>query len=83
LLGSIEEYDHIKTQVSHLKKEIRALGERKIEGSIQLKRTEQWINIWPEWVSFSLAKKKLEELEIIDHFPLQGLADAKNRSCRR
>jgi uncharacterized protein YhaN len=73
LLGSIEEYDHIKTQVSHLKKEIRALGERKIEGSIQLKRTEQWINIWPEWVSFSLAKKKLEELEIIDHFPLQGL----------
>ncbi len=72
-LGSIEEYDRIKTQVSHLEKQIRALGERKIEGSVQLKRTEQWINIWPEWVSFSLAKQKLEELEIIDHFPLQGL----------
>lgn len=73
LLGSIEEYDRIKTQISHIEGQIRALGERKIEVSVRLKRTEQWIHIWPEWVSLSLTKQKLEELEIIDHFPAQGL----------
>ncbi len=74
LLGSIQEYDRIKTQISHLKEEIHGLGKRRIERSVQLKSTEQWIHIWPEWISLSLTRKKLEELEIIEHFPVQGLS---------
>ncbi|MGD9077137.1 MAG: AAA family ATPase, partial [Desulfobacteraceae bacterium] len=74
LRGSVEEYDRIKTQISQLKGQINALGKSRIERSVQLKRTEQWIHIWPEWISLSLAKEKLEELEIIDHFPSQGVS---------
>jgi uncharacterized protein YhaN len=74
LRGSIEDYDRIKTQISHLKGQIRALGKKRVELSVQVKRTEQWIHIWPELISLSLAKQKLEELEIIDHFPSQGLS---------
>jgi len=74
LRGSIQEYDRIKTQISHLKEQIRALVKRRIERTVQLKRTEQWIHIWPEWISLTLARQKLEELEIIDDFPSQGLS---------
>ncbi|KPK30593.1 MAG: hypothetical protein AMK69_02975 [Nitrospira bacterium SG8_3] len=74
LRGSIQEYDRIKTQISHLKEQIRGLVKRRIERSVQLKSTEQWIHIWPEWISLSLTKKKLEGLEVIEHFPVQGLS---------
>jgi uncharacterized protein YhaN len=73
LRGSIQEYDRIKTQIAHLKEQIHGLGKRRIERSVQLKRTEQWIHIWPEWISLSLTREKLEGLEVIDHFPVQGL----------
>ena len=73
LSGSIEEYDRINSQVSRLKDEIHDSEEQRLELSVQLKRTEQWINIWPEWIGLSLIKEKLGELEVIDRFPLQGL----------
>ena len=74
LRGSIQEYDRIKTQIARLKEQIRELGKRRIECSVQLKSTEQWIHIWPEWISLSLNREKLEGLEVIDHFPVQGLS---------
>jgi len=74
LSASIEEYDRIRASISGLKEEIHDFEERRLELSIQLKKTEQWINIWPEWINLSLTKQKLEELEVIDHFPSQGLS---------
>jgi uncharacterized protein YhaN len=72
LYGSIDEYDRITVLISRLAEEIHQLEEKKLERSIQLKKTEKWITIWPEWISLSLAKQKLEKLEVIDHFPSQG-----------
>jgi len=73
LYGSIEEYDRIRSRISHLSEEIDAYEEKKLEISIQLKKREQWLNIWPDWINLSLTQKKLDELEAVDHFPPHGL----------
>jgi len=82
LRGSVEEYDLIKTHISRLQGEICELVKQKLECSVQLKGTEQWIHIWPEWISLSLARQKLEQLEFIDHFPPQGLSRFENLKTR-
>ena len=82
LRGSIQEYDRIKTQIARLKEQIHELGKRRIECSVQLKSAEQWIHIWPEWISLSLNKEKLDGLEVIDHFPVQGLSRLETLKTR-
>ena len=74
LQGSIDEYDHIRTRISHIIKEIDSLEKRKVDLAIQLKKNEQWINILPEWVNLSLSKEKLNDLDQVDSFPQQGIA---------
>jgi len=73
LFSSVEDYDRTKAQISGLKEKIRDLEEQRHHLLLQLKNAEKWISIWPEWISLSLKKRDLEDLEVIDNFPSQGL----------
>lgn len=73
LQGAVDEYDRIKAQISRLSHDINELEKKRVAVSLQLKKTENWIDIQPEWVSLTAAKEKLQALEPIDSFPLQGI----------
>lgn len=74
LFGSIEEYDRIRTRISQLIEEIDTSENKRIELSLQLKKNEQWINIWPDCINLSLTKQKLDKLEPIEQFPSEGIS---------
>ncbi len=82
LQGSVDEYDGLRSQISQLSKEIDAFEKKRITVSLQLKKIENWIDIWPEWISLIAAKEKLSELESIESFPFQGLTRLEGLQSR-
>jgi uncharacterized protein YhaN len=74
LQDSIGQYDQARSRLSSLGEEIRRLGERRQHLATESKKSEQWISIWPDWEGFSLARKKLGEIEPVDAFPAEGLS---------
>ncbi len=74
LQDSIGQYDHARTRLSSLGEEIRDLEERRQHLLAEGREKEQWMNVWPDWVSFSFARKKLEAIEPVDSFPAEGLS---------
>jgi len=82
LLGSVDDYDRIKSQISQLEKDIDTYEKKKSNLTIQLKKNDQWINIRPEWINLSLARRKLEDLDPVESFPSQGLARLEGLNTR-
>ena len=82
LSGSIDQYDKIKTVLSDGAEEVKVLEEKVHSLILDLKKSEQWIQIWPDWIHYSLSKKKLEGLADIDHFPLKGLSRFESLKSR-
>jgi uncharacterized protein YhaN len=74
LQDSIGQYDHARTRLSFLGEEIRELEEKRQHLLAKSREKEQWMNVWPDWVSFSFARKKLEAIEPVDFFPAEGLS---------
>ncbi len=82
LQGSVEEYDRIRSQMSAGVGKIRAGEERRARLSVRLKKIGPLIQAWPDWISISLAESRLEALEAIDTFPLQGISRFENLKAR-
>ncbi len=74
LSESVEEYDALRTRIGQISRSIQTTEEKKLDLSIQFRKAEQWIALWPEWLNLDLINEKLAELEPIDEFPRQGLA---------
>jgi uncharacterized protein YhaN len=73
LQDSIGQYDHARSRLSSLDEEISGQEERRRHLAAESRKNEQWISAWPDWVGFSLARRKLEEIEPVDDFPSEGL----------
>jgi uncharacterized protein YhaN len=73
LQGSVDEYDRLRSQISQLSNDIDAVEKKRVTVSLQLKKIENGIDIWPEWIGLVAAKEKLTKLEPVESFPVQGL----------
>ncbi|MFH1488462.1 MAG: AAA family ATPase [Pseudomonadota bacterium] len=82
LSGSIETYDGIRSLISSASEEITALEDRRRDLTLQSKDTEKWIQSWPDWIHFCLAKNNLKALPVIDQFPLEGLSRLEGLKTR-
>jgi uncharacterized protein YhaN len=82
LLSSLEQYDTLRTQVSSLSRELKALEEERVGLTLRLKRQEHLLNAWPDWVNRSLTIQRLSELEWIEHFPHEGVTRLESFKAR-
>jgi len=82
LRGSVERYDHLRSQASQLSGEIGITEEKKARLDSRLKALDQWLRIWPEWVTFSASRAKLQEMEKVDRFPPDGVGRLEGLKAR-
>ncbi|MBW1802685.1 MAG: AAA family ATPase, partial [Deltaproteobacteria bacterium] len=73
ITGSIDQYDQITGHLAELNDRIGRLEEKRRRLSNDLKKVRQWIHLWPDGMGYFLTGKKLGDMEMIEHFPSQGL----------
>lgn len=82
LSDGVEAYDHLRHGIAERKAGIRRLEDAKADLSSALRKQEQWLHIWPDWINLSLAQEKLGSLEVIEHFPTDGLSRYESLKTR-
>jgi len=82
LSGGVEAYDQLRHGIAEHTAEIRRLEDARADLSSALRKQEQWLQIWPDWINLSLAQEKLASLEVIEHFPEDGLSRYENLKTR-
>ena len=80
--NTMDQYDDLKSQINDHSKEILKHEKKRTANSIELQKTETWIQIWPEWINLSIARGKLEKLDPIESFPSLGLAKLEGLHAR-
>ncbi|MBN2126468.1 MAG: AAA family ATPase [Deltaproteobacteria bacterium] len=82
LSGSVRQYDENRTMAARMEERIRGLEERRIALSARHRQVERRIQLWPDWIDLTRAKRKLESLPVIERFPPQGLQRFENLKAR-
>jgi len=73
LLGSIEEYDLMKSEIEKLDKLIVDFEQKRLVCLKEIREKEYWISIFPEWVNLTVSREKLSKLAPVRSFPPQGV----------
>ncbi|MFZ7113126.1 MAG: AAA family ATPase [Desulfatiglandales bacterium] len=82
IYGNMDRYDEIQGRIEECTHLIQQSEKRHPELCAGLKRIEQRIQAWPDWVNLRLIEEKLEKHEPIDTFPPQGLLRLEHLKSR-
>ena len=79
---NLDEYDRAMNDMHRLGHEIRQLEEEKVNLAILAKKLGQQSDIFPVWIDLNLLRQRIDEIEKVDSFPVDGILRYDNLKNR-
>lgn len=79
---NLDEYDSTMDNILQLDRDIKTIETEKVHLAIQIKKLEQQSDIFPLWVDLTMLRQRLNKVEKVDSFPMDGIARYDNLKNR-